>query len=96
MDTGMFMASQPSVLSSILFTIVLTVILLVVLLGLGPIVDWFSNWMLNDPLNAGNPYASGVLTLFSWVYLFIILSAGMGYFIIWKTVIYSLIYGRSY
>ena len=88
--------NNPSLLASIVYSIVLFVVLFVINVAVGPIVDWFTVWLTTDPLNAGNPYVSGVLSLFSWWYIFILLTAGIGYFIIWKSAIISLIYGRNY
>ena len=86
--------NNPSVLASIIYTLILTVILLVIALFVGPVADFFSNWLVTDPLNAGNPYLSPVLPLFQWWYIFIFASWVVGVIGIWRSVFFSISYER--
>jgi hypothetical protein len=85
---------SPSVLAAILYTIGLFVVLFVLVVALGPFIDFFSNWMMTSTLNVGNPYLPIAMDLFTWCYIFIGLVGAVGFIIIWRAVIQSIIYGR--
>ena len=83
-----------SVLASVIYTILLTIILLAVVLFVGPVADFFVNWLLNDPLNAGNPYVSPAIVVFQWWYIFIFASWVVGVIMIWRAVFFNISYER--
>jgi hypothetical protein len=83
-----------SVLASIIYTILLTIILLTIVLFVGPVADFFVNWLINDPLNAGNPYVSPVVAVFQWWYIFIFASWVVGMIMIWRSVFFNISYER--
>jgi hypothetical protein len=89
-----FSNNNPSVLAAIIWTILLSVMLLVITLFLGPIADFFVNWLINDPLNAGNPYVTSAVAVFQWWYIFIFATWVIGVIMIWRAVFYSVSYER--
>jgi len=91
---GMYGYPQsPSVLGAMLWTVALFVFLFILDIAVGPIDDYFTTWLVS-PINAGNPYVSSVLPLFSWWYIFLIVSGAVGVLILWRAVITSILYGR--
>jgi hypothetical protein len=83
-----------SVLASVIYTILLSIILLAITLFVGPVADFFVNWLLNDPLNAGNPYVTPVIAVFQWWYIFIFASWVIGVIMIWRAVFFNISYER--
>jgi len=70
-----------TVQGAILGCIVSSVILLAIIVSLGPLVDFFQAWLMNQP---GNPYVAPVLDLFPWIYIFIFLSWIVSIVVIWR------------
>jgi len=80
-----------SVLGAIVWSIITIMILVVVVVVLGPIADWFSNWLMTQN---GNPYVPIALSMFSWWYIFIALAGVIAFVLIWKAAIFDVQYGR--
>jgi hypothetical protein len=72
-----------TVQGAIVGCIVTTVILIAIIVSLGPLVDFFEAWLMNQP---GNPYAAPILDLFPWIYIFIFLSWLVSIVVIWRAV----------
>lgn len=72
-----------TVQGAIVGCIVSSVILLAIIVSLGPLVDFFQAWLMNQP---GNPYAAPILDLFPWIYIFIFLSWIVSIVVIWRAV----------
>ena len=72
-----------TVQGAIVGSIVSSVILLAIIVSLGPLVDFFEAWLMNQP---GNPYAAPILDLFPWIYIFIFLSWLVSIVVIWRAV----------
>jgi hypothetical protein len=70
-----------TVQGAILGSIIGSVILLAIMVSLGPLVDFFQAWLMNQP---GNPYVSPILDLFPWIYIFIFLSWLVYIVAIWR------------
>jgi hypothetical protein len=70
-----------TVQGAILGSILGSVILLAIMVSLGPLVDFFQAWLMNQP---GNPYAAPVLDMFPWIYIFIFTSWVVYIIAIWR------------
>ena len=70
-----------TVQGAILGSIIGSVILLAIMVSLGPLVDFFQAWLMNQP---GNPYAAPILDMFPWIYIFIFASWVVYIIAIWR------------
>jgi sterol desaturase/sphingolipid hydroxylase (fatty acid hydroxylase superfamily) len=85
-----FRSGAPTVAGTVLGSMVGGVMLLAITVSCGPLIDYFQNWLLQQP---GNPYVTPVLDLFSWIYIFIFLSWIVYIVVIYRAVTASLNYG---
>ena len=72
-----------TVQGAIVGCLVSTVILLAIMVSLGPLIDFFQAWLMNQP---GNPYAAPILDMFPWIYIFIFASWITSIIVIWRAV----------
>lgn len=79
--------SEPTVGGAVILCVVTFALLYCLVIGVGPLIDFFSNYLLMQP---GNPYAAPVLELLPWTYLMILLGAGVAIILVWRVVIRSI------
>ena len=84
--------SQP-VLGSILQLIILFAVLAVIVVTVGPVIDYFGAYVAGLPAGA-DPYKDAVLPLYPWAYAFITLTAIIGFFYVYRTIIRQIVYSR--
>jgi hypothetical protein len=92
LNSFQFNGNNPSVIAAIVYTILLTIVLGVIAMFLGPVADYFSNFLMSQP---GNPYATPVLMLFSWWYILILASWVVGVILVWRAVFFNITFERG-
>lgn len=75
---------EPTVAGAIMMCIVTIAILICIVTALGPVIDYFTNMLMEQP---DNIYAAPVLSLMPWTYLIILLGVGVSIVLVWRTVI---------
>jgi len=83
---------QP-VLGAILQLIVLFALLAAIVVTVGPLIDYFSVYVSALPADADG-YKNAVLPLYPWTYSFIVLTGVVGFVVVFRNVIRTIVYGR--
>ena len=80
-----------SLFGSIVGWIILIALLACIVVSIGPVVDFFANYVQSQP---DNPYKAAVTPMYPWVYAFITLTAIIGGVGIYRTIAKHVVYSR--
>lgn len=80
-----------SLFGSIVGWIILIALLACIVVSIGPVVDFFANYVQSQP---DNPYKAAVTPMYPWAYAFITLTAILGGVGIYRTIAKHVVYSR--
>ena len=72
--------------------IILIALLAAIVVSVGPVIDYFGNYVDNQP--ADNAYADAVAPMYPWAYAFITLVAIIGGVQVYRTIARHVVYSR--
>ena len=81
--------SEPTVGGAIIGCIAMLVLLIAIVVSVGPLIDYFANYVAIMP---DNPYKQYSLEMFPWIYAFVVLGGVMAFALVWRVVIRNIVF----